>query len=257
MPREKVLMLHIPRTGGTWVRKALAAANSIKATGYNNTKPGWIARKHSLLAHLNRKAMSVVEFVCGFVRHPISYYESLWFYITATNQESGMYKKLNRWRTWQPFTTATMLYNDLHIENGEEDLFNDWMFCMLEKEPLWYTRLIEQYVGPSGGEFLDYIGRTETLERDFCEAMTIFGYGEEIEEATTRISDIGKCNTSKERLAKKQVKEKKVEWCPDIKARVLETERQVIARFYEDNFDRRKYCKLLGDDRGKYVWFPV
>lgn len=236
-PKSKVLFLHIPKTGGTWVEES-AKLCGIEA---NRSVAGWLCqypnrkrpKMHSLLGHFLRRKQQFFEKIYTNVRHPIPFYESMWKEFNRLKPHT--LERFKTWWPWHPRTTAAYWYQQT-INNSKNPTasFDDWVTLMLANEPMWYTRLIEQYVGPEGGEFCDYIGRTETLLTDFFEAMVLFGYGKEVSDNLPKLKKLGKLNSSST----------KIEWQPDLKAEVEETERLVIKRFYGDNIGKCKYASL-------------
>jgi hypothetical protein len=224
LDKHKVLFQHIPRTGGTWVEKALTAMD-VKAGRWVEKQEPWLPRKHSLLGHYFRKDMATVNYVVTFVRHPETLYPSVWNWLKAQTPKKRR-SIVERWR-WHPKRRAAELY---------QPVFDDWVFLMLRHEPGWVTRLYENYCGPPGGEYCDYIGRTESLIGDFCTAMAMVGYGQEITQWSLEIYDLPPQNVSKER----------VKWNSGLLSDVLFVERLCIERFYgEETKIRRLYHGLV------------
>lgn len=218
---KRLLIQHIPRCGGTWVEDALQACGVNVLRWVEQAEP-WIARKHSLLAHYRRESMVQVDFVAAFVRHPVAYYESVWKFLGSR----GPGKRQHLWRhfRWHPHASASRLYH--------QD-FNEWINRMLSNQPCWCTRLFEQYVGPKGGAFCDFIGRTETLEEDFIALMRAFGYP--VDCWIDRLKALGLRNAVS----------RKIEWDPELLQKTLTSERLIINRFYEGR--RRKWFNHFKD----------
>jgi hypothetical protein len=169
---------------------------------------------------MSRKDMAKVNFVFAFVRHPIAYYESVWKWMSRKNY-SRLIRK--RWR-WHPHRTAVMQYR-------RASGFNDWVCRMLKNRPCWYTRLVEQYVGPEGGEFCDFIGRTETLIEDFMLLLNELGYNEQVP-PENELRCMERHNSIDMRIV----------WDRKLQAQVLQQEVLVLNRFYEGtNLERRWY----------------
>jgi hypothetical protein len=103
---------------------------------------------------------------------------------------------------------------------------------MLENEPAWYTRLIEQYVGPEGGEFASYVGRTERLVQDLVAILRSLGYA---------ISNVQAANL--DGLPRKNTLQCSPHdsWPPELAARVLTAEQVVLRRFYGDNYTKLRF----------------
>ena len=216
LPNAAALFIHIPRTGGTWVENAIEEMGIEWLRGRKMEATG-LPQKHQLVGHLDLGKRRV-DRLFTFVRHPITYYESVWkFFKDAARREAqglrGINYLLKKW-PWHPHRTAAL--------NFDHD-FNEWVLRMVEKEPLWYTRLIEQFVGPEGGEYVHAIGRTEHLVRDFRWIMCMCGFSEEVE----RIKTLGKVNAREEEFG----------WDSALYNTVMELEDSVISRFYRRKMD--------------------
>ena len=223
--RKGLLIQHIPRTGGTWVEEIICHCR-VPHYRWLQVQPDYLPSKHCALSHYNRDAMVQVKMTAAFVRHPISYYESCykWMYFAET--------KLMRYRwKWHPHMAAARWFKAAPVN------FNDWVYLMLEKEPCWYTRLIEMYVGPPGGEFIDYIGRTESLRQDFINLMIMVGYVGVVEKNKEFIMSAPKANT----------RELEIEWDHSLRDRVEKTEFLITERFYGENSQRRRYARLVAN----------
>lgn len=219
LSESKALILHIPRTGGTWVEKAIQLCN-IESSRWVSKQPNNLPKKHCLLPHIARRHVSDIDFVAAFVRHPIPYYESVWKWMSKTTRSHILRK---RW-TWHPHKCAI----DVFKKNKD---FNEWVYNMSEKHPGWYSRMVKMYVGPQGGEFCGYIGRTESLVDDFLELLTGLGYKQHMA-IENEIRAMAVPNSI----------EAKINWCGELKGKVLEQEHQVIERFYRgENLHRRCY----------------
>ena len=213
----KALFLHIPRTGGTWVSKLFVdlgiPIHQVKHPDYT------VPQNHFLFPHFPPGILDRVSFIWCNVRHPIAYYESVWKWIAKVSE--GMRR---RWR-WHPHMSATRLWCDD---------FNVWVGRMLKSEPLWYTRLIEQYVGPQGGEFVHWVCRTTTLREDMKDILKIL----RVDLTSSVLAAID--NSKKENVASA-----KISWDLCLKEEVLRTEHQVLDRFYGDRFllkRVRRFC---------------
>jgi len=221
LPDTKTLIQHIPRCAGTFVEKAIEAAD-IKFVRWVSKQASWLPKKHSMLNHYHRNQMARVENVAAFVRHPITYYESVFKWLTRMKgKHKGMH---DHWR-WHPHKTADHWYEEA---NGH---FDDWVWLILRKEPMWYTRMIEQYVGPDGGEFCDFIGRTESVAADLADLLTHLGYSfkphafASVERKNAIVSDLV--------------------WKGSLKDDVLAVERLVVERFYGDRINERFFNNWL------------
>jgi hypothetical protein len=169
-----------------------------------------------------------VDFVFSFVRHPLKFYTSVWRYVKKMRLKGK--QRLDYWRPWWP---------TLEVVRNWDDDFHTWVCCMLEAQPSWATRLFEQYVGPEHGEFCHFIGRQETLAEDFCQVMSMIGYGDVIDKHRDRIHARRHINA----VSPKRVD--RVAWSYEAETAVRDSERLIIRRFYsKENWDRRCYGSL-------------
>ena len=227
---SKAFFLHIPRTGGTWV------FDTMNILGVHSkrwmTLPISLPKNHVLLSHMSPEGMKKVDYIFAFVRNPIAYYESVWKLISIGDRGNrfgdrfGTENLRPHW-LWHPHMSVTRHYNPD---------FNRWVEAVLKHEPCWYTRLIESYVGPEGAEFCDFIGRTETLNEDLLNVLEGLGYEKQIAPHREEILKKGRVHNI----------DREMDWDPELKRRVEETERLVTARFYDgDNFHHKRYRERI------------
>ena len=231
LPEKQVLFLHIPRTGGSWVDAAMNKAK-IPVEKWTRVGPWYRPRKHTILLHYQLNLLEKIHYVFCFVRHPVSYYVSLWRFYARIAPWNG--ERLKKYKEELP-PRAT----DEAVLRWKPD-FNQWLDEVLEEEPGWVTRWYEQFIGPKRGEFCHYIGRQETLEDDFSEVMDIIGYGEIWEQ-------------KKNQFYAEMAKRKPIHWIPESRVpyievtdeqrkRIERSERVLLRRFYgEDTSEKRIY----------------
>lgn len=203
--------LHLPRCGGTWVEEAMQLMEL-------PTKP-WleklrirVPRKHALLAHLQREELAGVKYIYSFVRHPTTYYETTWRYLMSTSPKQRRLM-LERW-DWHPKRSSCEFF---------KRNFNRWADHMITHQGNWVTRLYEAYLGPPGGEFVNFIGRRENLLNDYCILMNGLGYAEKVKQCRGALGQLGLVN---------QRRNVPLEWDPQTLQRVSHEERLAIDRFY-------------------------
>lgn len=134
----KSCFLHVPKTGGSWVRKAIKAAG-IACEDFslgNNHHPG--------LAD----CPTPDKFKFAFVRHPLSLYRSYW-----------QYKMTYGWDA-ENLIDNTCRSNDFHT----------FVATVLEKLPGIYSRSLHEFVGPPQ-QPIDFIGKYENLVEDLITAL--------------------------------------------------------------------------------------
>jgi len=231
LPEKQVLFLHIPRTGGTWINQAMIHAG-IPVEKWMSVGPKYRPRKHTILPHYYPDRLDRIRYVFCFVRHPVSYYISMWrFYAKIAPWAKERIKRLAE--DLPPRAT-----NEAEVRWKPD--FREWIEEMLEEEPGWATRRFERFVGPERGELCHYIGRQETLEDDFAEVMGIIGYGKLWER-------------KREQFEVKMARRNRPHWIPEsrvpmikvddeLRQRIERSERVLIRRFFgEETFKKRVY----------------
>ena len=223
LPQQKILFQYIPRTGGHWVKDAMVKLDIDNQALKRQAM--FMPHGHCLLGHYPMLKRIGIKSIFTFVRHPVAYYESVWKWLSANlTPNNNRFRRLMRLWRWHPFKSAVFYYN--------AD-FNTWVNRLLDNDPLWYTRMVESYVGPPGGEFVDFIGRTETLKDDLLRAFTVMGCGEIVVKKIHLLTD-KKINNIDQTIV----------WQPEVKSRLVESERLVISRFYGRHINRRLYFRL-------------
>ncbi len=229
--RNGALLLHIPRTGGTWINRAIAFCFDAREIGRWHTyrRLPWLARSHRPIQLELRLLAKDVNFPCAFVRHPLAMYESWWR--TLNNREELNVRHFlqapEKWGAWMPAAA-----------NWRPD-FGDWVRAMVLNEPMFFTRLYEMYIGPENGEICPFIGRTETLQADFFEVMRILGYEKEIDRHKEELRDWGRVWGLHSEAVGQAV------WTDELRELVLQNERLAIKRFYgKETMNRRRYAEL-------------
>jgi len=226
LKESRSLFHHIPNTGGHWIEKA-CCATGIKAHRRNvvvcQRRLKTYTKLHPLLGFYNGEILSKIDFIFTFVRHPVNFYESVWRRIKMASNNAERYYT---WWSWHPYREV--------VKWCQQDFtFDDWLYWVLKEQPLWYTRLIESYIGPEGGEFCWFIGRTRTLIEDFFLVMNYLGYGDRLREHRKDVLSLGRINPTRA---------PKIEWNPDLQKQVELSEKLVIQRFFsEETIGRRWY----------------
>ena len=220
IPEPGLLLLHVPRTGGTWLGEAVTRIDPTAELWERRAYP-WLPKAHPVFGHFNQEERSRVKLVAAFVRHPIRYYESVWRYMRHFDGRDRK-RMYTRW-PWHPMALAAEVY---------DDDFNVWAQRMLLQGRDWVTRMFELYVGPGGGEVTSFIGRAETLVEDTAALLKLCKRPCDLEV----LRAVGQVNT---------MPTYKIEWKPWLRDLVLDEEDRTIARFYSKaTEDRRLYAKL-------------
>jgi hypothetical protein len=135
---ERAVFLHVPKTGGTWVREAVAAAGA-RFEEYRVDDD-----VHADLSY----CPCPEKFKFAFVRHPCDMYGSYW-----------RFKMREGWDPRNPFD----------LECGS-DAFPTFVRNVLKKEPGWCTRMFMDYVGPPARS-IEFVGHFEHLQDDLVRAL--------------------------------------------------------------------------------------
>ncbi len=195
---DRALFLHIPKTGGSWVESTL------KAHGLGDEKVATIdgvTWRHAPLPMLRQS----FDFTFTFVRHPLSWYESWWKFQAGQWQifEPGV---------WHPQRT---------LERCQSDDFSEFIRLMIRHEPGYVSRMYEWFIGPPGHDYVQFVGRQETLAGDLVEVLTRLGCEFDVE----MVRQAPRANESPKQMGEPV-------WDPGLRARVLELEAPAVARFY-------------------------
>ena len=229
LPEKRALFLHVPRTGGTWIKEAMFQAG-IPMNKWGRIGEPYRPKKHTIIPHIRPDLWARVGVVFAFVRHPVPYYVSVWRF--ATRSWADRPDKM-QWAVQERNDPAAI--NEAIFRWKPN--FDEWLDEMLEEEPGWVTRWFERYVGPPGGEFCHFVGRTETIESDLERVMRMLGYGKQWDEKRERIAQI---HHAKNRI--RSVKAPNVEVTDEQRARIERSERVTIRRFFGDEtFEKRVY----------------
>ena len=145
VPELDLLFVHIPKTGGTWVGRAIEACGyaveQAKGAGSHNLR---MAYGHDCTAFT-------------VIRHPLAWYTSVWRGLKSSwgERRSRDWSGMHRTPTWSPLRLLTETC-------GDPD-FSTFVRNVLRRQPGFYTRMVEWYVGPPGAPLVDLVGRTEML----------------------------------------------------------------------------------------------
>ena len=156
---QNACFIHVPKTGGRWVRQALLNAGvSFEDFQLHNTP------------HVNLQDCPVpCRFKFAFVRHPLTMYRSYW-----------QFKMTYGWDDNN--------YFDRDCQSGQ---FHDFVHKVLTQHPGAYGRRLDEMVGKPDRE-IEYIGRFENLVEDLITALQRAGEDFDAE----RIRNTPPCNVS-------------------------------------------------------------
>jgi Glycosyl transferase family 2/Methyltransferase domain len=198
------LFVHVPKTGGVWIEKALAACGIATAPPPRRQGVSW---RHSL----PEDVLGTYDFTFAFVRHPVAWYESWWRFQRGHGRlfEPGM------WHPQRPIEPY-----------GTDDDFAAFIRGCIEHQPGYVTRMYEWYVGPPGIERVDFVGRQESLTDTLVRILYDLSY--DFDETVLR--EQPRVNTS-------VLVPGEASWDPELKRRIVALEAPAIERFYGSGYE--------------------
>ncbi|SER44876.1 Sulfotransferase family protein [Nitrosomonas sp. Nm51] len=138
----KSCFLHVPKTGGTWVKKAIAAAG-ISCKDYTLSGDPHIGLKDCPCRE---------KFKFAFVRHPVDLYRSYW-----------QFKMTYGWDSDNQLDRAC-----------RSDNFQNFVRQVLNKFPGVYSKSLAGFVGETDNE-IEFVGKYENLIGDLITALRSAG----------------------------------------------------------------------------------
>jgi hypothetical protein len=168
--KPNAVFLHIPKTGGSWVRQVLKRFDLVQAPAGKEhatyDQHFWHDRFHrdpKVLRNLARRAVGWLPKVpldcyrfC-FVREPLSWYVSWWRFMQGLN-----------WRYWGDEKDPGH-WHPLAMLNGlGSPDFNTFMYNVNRKRPGFVTELFGWYVRPG----INFMGKQETLVSDLAKVFS-------------------------------------------------------------------------------------
>lgn len=203
LPELNAVFVAIPKTGSQWVRRVLAESGATCAPAGgpgDHNLPGTYGRGGPGEPTGNRR-------FC-FVRHPLEWYESVWRGLHSSWPDRRPVKPLHRERTWSPIRLVTY--------TAGARTFDEFVRAVLSEQPGFWSRMCEWYAGPPGAPAVDYVGRCENLADDLRIILTALGW-------KRRPAETPRVNESETPAPV---------WNPELRERVLESERVGVNRWY-------------------------
>lgn len=177
----KSLFIHIPKTGGQWVRRAIGNAGIQVSESHCAWHEGqyapqtlcngqWKKIRHTCYHSNLEQTDCTGKFTFTFVRHPFSFYRSYW-----------SYKMKVGWDVSNGF--------DHQVCDESLSGFIEKVLHLYPKRG-WVSRLYQSYIDHPNGSSIDCIGKTETLADDLVVALRSAGeiFDEELLRATPPVN---------------------------------------------------------------------
>jgi len=214
--KNGAVFLHVPKTGGTWVKSVLQKLDLIEAPlGHGHSdfeRAYWHDKLHhdlKVVRYIFRRAirsprtqarMAPGCFKFCFVREPLSWYESWWSFMQMPKMnwrklgdECDPYK-------WEPFSMLNGL--------GSPD-FNTFVHNVNRKRPGFVTELYGWYVRPG----ISFVGKQERIVEDLAKIFEII----EVNVSAEQLRQIPPTNESRKDIPA-------LEWDPALKRETLRLE---------------------------------
>lgn len=209
LAHDKLIFLHIPKTGGIWVGQALRRCGlELSAVGHQHTH-------FPQLAQMENEKFFRDRFIFTMIRHPVMWYQSRW-----------AFRVKHGWQSQHPL--------DFHCASND---FHTFVDNVLKYKPDgWVTWLYDQYIKNVPGG-IDYVGKLETCVDDLSHVLKHLQipFQDEHIRNVPRVNDSDLDGHSSKYWAT---------YTPQLLDRVMAVEQQVINRFYSDyEIDPNILCK--------------
>ncbi len=222
--KNGAVFLHVPKTGGRWVtrilfelglvRKKVAPKHAdIDHFFFKSFKQGqpWLHRSlGSLLGRGSQK-----PFMFCFVRHPLSWYES-WF--------KYMSQPAVHWKYWGDASSPWKWHPNAVLNGLGSSDFNQFVRNVVQARPGYVTELFGWYTKPS----MDFIGKQEHLVEDLIRVLKRMDLSVD-EDGLRRHAPVGVSPEPEQRIT----------WAGDLRQKVMDLEYAGLVR----------YGYLAGQDR--------
>jgi hypothetical protein len=219
--KNNAVFLHIPKTGGTWVKNILASLDLVKAPlGKEHSdfeRSFWHDKLHhdskvarQLLRRAIRSPKAPVRIEPGcfkfcFVREPLNWYESWWRFMQSRN-----------WKSWGDDRDPYKWHPNSMLNGLGSPDFNTFVFNVNKKRPGYVTEMYGWYVRPG----ISFVGKLECLPQDLIKAFALMKLDVDLK----RISGVSEANESPASIPMP-------EWDPELRKQTLRLEYAGYVRF--------------------------
>ena len=155
IPEKKLLFLHIPKNGGTYISKILGENFEWRSIGVKHT--------NAILESSIINAINAGYFTFAFVRHPIEWYRSYWSFQMGVNPK--------QWTLWE--SEAKWHPTRIIDQSCGSNNFNIFVENILDKYPNFLYEMYKSYIYSIDNKKIDYIGKYENLYHDLLDIFSI------------------------------------------------------------------------------------
>jgi len=230
--KNGAIFLHIPKTGGNWITDVLEKNNLVTGSlGFKHADidrlfvPSLNSEKMLLKYFLKRRMESILSRMLGtsgkqkpfmfcFVRHPLTWYESWFKYMSQPSRLWRMWGDEKAHVVWHPNSVLNGL--------GHKD-FNQFVRNVVRKRPGYVTELFGWYTKPQ----IDFVGKLENLREDLITVLKMMGLDFDEESIRTH---------PKVGVSPKPAQE--IVWDKDLKEEVYKLEYAGIVRYGYDQMEQ-------------------
>jgi hypothetical protein len=221
--KNGAVFLHVPKTGGTWIKHVLEELDLIAAPlGHIHNdwdRAFWHDKMHGdlkVLKYIFRRVLRSPRaqariqpdcFKFCFIREPLRWYESYWRFMQALDWN---------WKTWGDERDPYKWHPCAMVNTLGSPDFNTFMHNVNKKRPGFVTEMYGWYVRPGIG----FVGKQERLPRDLSTAFSLMNL--DIDEA--KITSVLRQNESPSHIPRP-------EWDPAVRKATLRCEHAGYVRF--------------------------
>lgn len=214
------VFLHVPKTGGSWVHKVLKESGL--SVGSFDHKHADFDRVLANRCELGcRQALRILGeqtiwrsqgpfrlsngFRFCFVRHPLSWYESYWKFMTGKS-----------WRDWGRENSRPMWHPNSVLNGLSDDDFNGFMHKVITKRPGYVSELFAAFT-KSG---INFIGKCEGMADDLLTVLRHL----ELPHDEQKIRDFKRVNVSADPA-------RQIEWDPALRTMALRLDLAALVHY--------------------------
>ena len=224
LPEYNTLFLHIPRTGGHWMRRVFIDFYDLEPDRSYGRPVSTKASMHIPVCDYEQEDIDKLKHIICGVRNPIGYYESIWRWFKRSNH-FGRLKTTGKPKVRHKGRRHALDNISFHYDPD----FQIFLERTLEYNSGWITSLFSHFIYRKGLMSCDYIYRLETISDDLKWISYHIGMGDIYE----NIVKTGVTIDTRRRKNRKGLVPK-VKWKKEWKELIYNSERTIFDKFYGD-----------------------